>query len=342
MNRKILKNELNNNTMKSRNIIIGIGLILILILVIVSGWVMANPPDTILQGEAEAKQVKVASKIPGRIEKIITKEGAQVNKGDTLVKISTPELDAKKFQAESAKHAAKSQSIKAKNGARVEQIEGAYRMWKKSKVGVDVMQKTYDRVKKLHDEGVVPTQKLDEVSAKLNAAIETEKAALSQYDMAKHGARYEDKMGADALVDQASGVIQELNSYLSEANLRAPINGEIASIISQEGELVNTGFPIITIVDLKDIWFIFNIKEDLLSKFKMGKIIDVTVPALNNKIVQVKINFINPLGDFATWKATKTSGDFDMKTFEVKAAPIENINDLRPGMTALINWSKLQ
>ena len=328
--------------MKSKNIIIGIGLLLVLVLIIASGWIMANPPDTILQGEAEAKQVKVASKIPGRIEKIITREGAKVHKGDTLVEIGTPELDAKKVQAESARHAAESQSIKAENGAREEQIEGAYRMWKKSKVGVNVMWKTYTRVKKLYDEGVVPAQKLDEVRAKLDAARETEKAAKSQYDMAKHGARYEDKMGADALVDQASGVIQELDSYLSEANLKAPIDGEVSSIISQEGELVNTGFPIVTIVDLSDIWLTFNIREDLLSKFKMDKIIDVHIPALNDKMIQVKINYINPLGDFATWKATKTSGDFDMKTFEVKASPIEEVKDLRPGMTALINWTRLE
>ena len=328
--------------MKSKNIIIGIGLLLVLILIIVSGWIMANPPDTILQGEAEAKQVKVASKIPGRIEHILVKPGSRVTKGDTLVEISTPELDAKKIQAESARNAAESQSIKAKNGARDEQIEGAYRMWKKSKVGVDVMQKTYNRVKKLYDDGVVPAQKLDEVTAQLNAAKETERAAKSQYDMAKHGARYEDKMGADALVDQASGVIQELNSYLSEANLKAPIDGEVASIISQEGELINTGFPVVTIVDLSDIWVTFNIREDLLSKFKMDKIIEVSIPALNNQKIQVKINFINPLGDFATWKATKTSGDFDMKTFEVKASPIKAVEGLRPGMTALINWTELE
>ncbi len=327
--------------MKSRNIIIGIVLVLLLILVIVSGWIMSKTPDIVLQGEAEAKQIKVASKIPGRIERIIVQAGQQVHKGDTLVEISTPELDAKKVQAESARNAAKSQSIKAKNGAREEQIEGAYRLWKKSIVGVDVMQKTYDRVKKLYDEGVIPAQKLDEVTAQLNAAKETERAAKSQYDMAKKGARYEDKMGADALVDQASGVIQELDSYLSEASLKAPIDGEIASIISQEGELVNTGFPIVTIVDLSDIWVVFSIREDLLYKFKMGKIIHVNVPALNNQKIEVKINFINPLGDFATWKATKTTGDFDMKTFEVKASPTEPVEGLRPGMTALINWNKL-
>jgi HlyD family secretion protein len=327
--------------MKSRNIIIGIVLVLLLVLVIVSGWIMSNPPDIILQGEAEARQVKVASKIPGRIEQILVKAGEQVYKGDTLVQIGTPELDAKKVQAESARNAAKSQSIKAQNGAREEQIEGAYRLWKKSIVGVDVMQKTYDRVKKLYDEGVIPEQKLDEVTAQLNAAKETERAAKSQYDMAKKGARYEDKMGADALVDQASGVIQELDSYLSEASMKAPIDGEVASIISQEGELVNTGFPIITIVDLSDIWVVFSIREDLLYKFKMGKVIKVNIPALNNKKVEVKIDYINPLGDFATWKATKTTGDFDMKTFEVKASPTEPVEGLRPGMTALINWNKL-
>jgi HlyD family secretion protein len=327
--------------MKSKNIIIGIAILLLLVLVIVSGWIMSNPPDTILQGEAEAKQIKVASKIPGRIEHILVKEGMQVEKGDTLIEIATPELDAKKFQAESARHAAQSQSLKAQNGARQEQIEGAFRMWKKSQVGVDVMEKTYKRVKNLFDEGVIPAQKFDEVAAQYNAALETEKAAKSQYDMAQNGARYEDKMGAEALVDQASGVIQELDSYLSEAFVKAPARGEVASIISQEGELVNTGFPIVSLVDLSDIWLTFNIREDLLSKFRMGKEMTVSIPALGNEEVKVKVTFINPLGDFATWKATKTSGDFDMKTFEVKATPVDAVEGLRPGMTALINWDKL-
>jgi len=328
--------------MKTKNIIIGIAIILLLVLIIISGWIMATPPDTILQGEAEAKHVKVASKIPGRIEHILVRPGTKVKQGDTLLQISTPELDAKKFQAESARHAAMSQSLKAKNGAREEQIEGAYRLWKKSQVGVDVMEKTYNRVKILFEEGVVPAQKLDEVSAQYQAAQETEKAAKSQYDMAQNGARYEDQLGADALVDQASGVIMELNSYLSEASVKAPIDGEIASIISQEGELVNTGFPIITIVDLSDIWVVFNVREDLLTKFRIDRIIQIDIPALGQKNIDVRINFINPLGDFATWNATKTSGEFDMKTFEVHAIPVKPIDGLRPGMTILVDWDKLE
>ncbi len=328
--------------MKSRNIIIGIGILLIIVFAIISGWLLSNPPEKILQGEVEAKQIKVASKIPGRIEHIYFKEGAQVKKGDTLLLIGTPELDAKKHQAESAKHAAESQSLKARNGARKEQIEGALRLWNKAKVGTEVMEKTYNRVKNLHKEGVVPAQKLDEAYAKYMAAVETEKAAKSQYDMAKQGARYEDKLGADALVDQASGVLQELDSYLNEASVKSPIDGEIASIISEEGELVNTGFPVVNIVDLKDTWLVFNIREDLLSKFKMGKKLNAQIPALDMQTIEIEVSYINPLGSFATWKATKTSGDFDMKTFEVRATPTTEVEGLRPGMSALINWSDLE
>lgn len=326
--------------MKSKNIIIGIAALIVLSIVIIAGWLMANPPDIILQGEVEAKNVKVASKIPGRIDRILVSPGATVKQGDTLIQIGTPELDAKLIQAQSARNAAESQSIKATNGAREEQIRGAKDMWIKSKAGVEVYSKTYKRVKKLYAEGVVPAQKLDEVTAQYKAARATERAAKSQYDMARNGARYEDQMGADALVDQASGVIQEIDSYLSEANVKSPINGEIASIISQEGELVNTGYPIVTVVDLSNIWFTFNIREDYLTKIKMGKELTVYVPALNNLEIKVEVNFINPLGDFATWKATKTTGDFDMKTFEVQAKPINPVADLRPGMTVLINWSK--
>ncbi|MCK5847021.1 MAG: efflux RND transporter periplasmic adaptor subunit [Bacteroidales bacterium] len=328
--------------MKSRNIIIGIATLLVLAMIAVTGWIMSNPPDIILQGMVEAKHIKVASKIPGRINKILVSVGQSVKAGDTLIIIGTPELDAKLKQAESVHNAAESQSEKAQNGAREEQIQGAYNLWQKARAAVDVYRKTYKRVKTLHSEGVVPAQKLDEVTAKYKAAQQDEHAARAMYEMAKKGAREEDKKGAAALVDQTDGVLQEIDSYLSEAQVKTPISGEVASIISQEGEIVNSGFPIATVVDLNDVWFTFNIREDYLSKVKMGKAIIVNVPALDNEEIIVKVIFINPLGDFATWKATKTTGDFDMRTFEVKARPVDKIDGLRPGMTALINWSTHQ
>ena len=327
--------------MKSKNIIIVVVSVIVLTLVIISGWIMSTPPDVILQGQVEAKHVKVSSKIPGRIQMIFVKVGSQVSKGDTLLKLGTPELDAKRYQAESARKAANSQSKKAQKGAREEQIQGAYNLWQKAKAAKEVYSKTYNRVKNLYDDGVVPAQKLDEVTAKYKASVQDEQAAKAMYEMAKKGAREEDKEGAAALVDQVDGVLQELDSYLSEANVKSPITGEVASIISEEGELINTGYPIITIVDLKDSWFVFNIREDYLSKLKMGQEITVKVPGIGDKEVKAKINYISPLGDFATWKATKTSGEFDMKTFEVHAAPVEEVEGLRPGMTALINWSEM-
>lgn len=327
--------------MKSRNIIITVASILILTLVIVSGWIMSNPPDVILQGQIEAKHIKISSKIPGRIQYVYVEIGSQVSKGDTLLKLGTPELDAKKYQAESAKKAAKSQSDKAEKGARKEQIQGAYNLWQKAKAAKEVYSKTFNRVQNLYNDGVVAAQKLDEVTAKYKAASQDEEAAKAMYEMAKKGARIEDKEGAIALVEQVDGVLQELESYLSEANVKSPIQGEVASIISEEGELVNTGFPIITIVDLKDVWFTFNIREDYLNSMRMGNEITVSIPALDNKEITAKINYISPLGDFATWKATKTSGDFDMKTFEIRAVPTTVVEGLRPGMTALINWSKM-
>jgi HlyD family secretion protein len=275
--------------MKSKNIIIGTAAIFVLALIIIAGWIMANPPDVILQGQIEAKHIKVSSKIPGRIQNIYIEVGSQVKKGDTLIKLGTPELNAKLIQAQSARNAAKSQSKKAQKGARKEQIQGAYNLWQKAKAGREVYEKTFNRIKNLHADGVVPTQKLDEVTAKYKASVQDEEAAKSMYEMAKKGAREEDKEGAAALVDQASGVIQELDSYLSEANVKTPIAGEVASIISQEGELVNTGFPIVTVVNLKDTWFTFNIREDYLSKLKMEHEITVYIPALNNQEIKAKI-----------------------------------------------------
>jgi len=162
------------------------------------------------------------------------------------------------------------------------------------------------------------------------------------YDKAKKGARYEDKKSAGALVMQADGVLTEVNSYLSETRIFAPVKGEIANIIAERGELVPAGYPVITIVDLADVWVTFNLREDLLAAVQKGSTFKARFPALGMKEVLLKVNYINALGEFATWNATKTSGDFDMKTFEVHAVPVEKIEGLRPGMSALVNWDDVR
>ena len=312
-----------------------IALIIVVILIFIVGLIINRPEPIIIQGEADASEIRISGKITGRINKFNVEEGSQVHMGDTLVIIDSPELSAKLEQANAAENAAQAQNKKAIKGARKEQIMGAFEMWQKAQVGVDISKKSYDRVQRLFDKGVVTAQKRDEAEAQYKAAVATANAAKSQYDMAKNGAESEDKEAALALVDRAKGAVNEVKSYFKEITLTSPINGEVTDVYPKRGELVGAGAPIMSIVDLNDIWFTFNVREDLLGELKMGKTFKVKVPALNNQIVEVKVNYIKALASYATWKATKTTGQFDVKTFEVRARPTAKVENLRPGMTAL-------
>jgi len=310
-------------------------LIIVVVLIFIVGIIINRPEPILIQGEADATEVRISGKIPGRIKAFKGEEGTFVKAGDTLVIIDSPELSAKLDQANAAQNAAQAQNKKAIKGARKEMISGAYEMWQKAQVGVDIAKKSYDRVQHLFDKGVVPAQKRDEAEAQYKAAIATSKAAKSQYDMAMNGAENEDKEAAIALVDRAKGAVNEVKSYLKDITLTSPIDGEITEIFPKRGELVGSGAPIMSIVDLNDMWFTFNVREDLLGELKMGKTFRVKVPALNNQVVEVKVNYIKAMASYATWKATKTTGQFDVKTFEVHARPTAKVADLRPGMTAL-------
>lgn len=210
-------------------------------------------------------------------------------------------------------------------------------MWQKAQAGVTIAEKSYKRVKNLYEQGVMPAQKLDEVTAQRDAAIATEKAAKAQYTMAKNGAEREDKMAAEALVNRAKGAVAEVESYIKETYLIAPAAGEVSEIFPKVGELVGTGAPIMNIAELNDMWVTFNVREDLLKNLTMGAEFEAVVPALDNKTVKLKVYYLKDLGTYATWKATKTTGQFDLKTFEVKASPMKKVENLRPGMSVIIN-----
>ena len=319
------------------NLVLGLVVLLsVIILISIIGWIILKPEPEILQGEVEATEFRVSSKLPGRIQEFRAEEGSHVQAGDTLVLLQSPELMAKLAQAEAAEDAALAQNQKAIKGARSEQIEGAYEMWQKAKVGLDIAEKSWQRVKGLYENEVVTAQKFDEAEAQYKAAAATEKAAKSQYLMAKNGAEREDKLSAQALVDRAKGAVSEVEAYMPETKLIAPISGEISEIYPKQGELVGQGAPIMSIVDLNDCWITLNVREDQLSNFKMGREIKASVPALKVKNAMFKVTYIKALGSYATWKATKTTGEFDMKTFEVHAKPVNKIEGLRPGMSILM------
>lgn len=302
--------------------------ILVIIALLIGIYVFNQENSMILQGEVEVKTIDLSSKLTGRVKRINVKKGDKVKKGDVLIELDTPEIDAKAQQANATLVLAMAQQEKAYNGARNEQIAMA-------KAALDLAQKTYNRLNRLHNEGVIPTQKLDEAHAKYTAAKEN-------YEMLVNGTRVEDKISASANVEKAKGANKEVDSYLKENKIVSPIDGTVTEITVEEAELVGAGYPIVTLVDDNDCWVTFNLREDLLTKIKNGTELNIQIPAISKQPLKFKVNYISVLGNFATWRATKAKGDFDMKTFEVRAVPVEPIKDLRAGMSAIFDWKKLK
>jgi HlyD family secretion protein len=322
---------------KSYNLVIGIvALIVIIFIIAIVGYFVSKPNPLTIQGEAEASEYRVSGKVPGRIEELYVKEGQMVHKGDTVAFIDSPEVRAKLAQANALKSAASAQNRKAQNGARKEQIAGAYELYQQALVQEDVMKKSFDRIQALYDQKVIAAQKYDEVKAKYEAAVAQTKAAKSQYDMAVNGARSEDKAAAQALVDQADGALMEVESYLGELYLTSPADGIISALFPKVGELVGQGSPVASVTDLNDIWFTFNVREDYLHGMKQGDKITVVIPALDGKEVPATVNYVAVRESYATWKATKETGLYDAKTFEVRAVPDVAVDGIRPGMSAIV------
>lgn len=303
------------------------------IVALIGFFTLGRDPEFI-QGQVEVSEYRVSSKVPGRILEIRVKEGDFVKVGDTLAILDAPEVRAKMEQAQSAENAAAALEMKAQNGAREEQIRGAYNLLQQAKAGLEIAEKSYQRIQRLYDEGVVSAQKRDEVYASYKAMEAQCKAAESQYDMARNGARREDKLAAAAQVGRAKGAVQEVTSYIHETVQIAQMEGEVSDIFPKVGELIGTGSPIMNISIMKDMWGTFNVREDQLGDLAVGKTF-TSVPAFN-KDIQMKVYYMKDQGSYAVWKATKANGQYDLKTFEVKARPVEKMEGLRPGMSLII------
>ena len=319
-----------------KNILLAIvGFVAVIIIVALIGFFALDREPNVIQGQVEVTEYRVSSKVPGRILEIRVKEGDFVKAGDTLAILDAPEVRAKMEQAQSAQSAAAAMELKAQNGARKEQIQGAYSVLQQAKAGFEIAEKSYTRIQRLYDEGVMSAQKRDEVYANYKAMEAQMKAAQSQYDMAVNGARMEDKMAAAAQVGRAKGAVNEVNSYIHETVQVAQKDGEVSDIFPKVGELVGTGSPIMSIAVMDDMWGTFNVREDQLNEMKVGDEFTAFVPAFN-KEVKMKVYYLKDQGSYAVWKATKANGQYDLKTFEVKARPVEKLEGLRPGMSLII------
>ena len=312
-----------------------VALTVVIVIVAVIGTIAFKQEPEIIQGYVEVSEYRVSSKVPGRVLELRVKEGDYVNVGDTLAIIDAPDVKAKLTQAESAESAASAMDQMANNGARREQINAAYALLQQAKAGLEIAQKSYNRVQRLFDEGVMSAQKRDEAFANYKALEAQVKAAQSQYDMAVNGARREEKMAAAAQVNRAKGAVQEVNSYISETMQTAQKAGEVSDIYPKEGELIGTGSPIMSVSLLDDMWGTFNVREDQLDGMRIGSVITAYAPAFK-KNIQMRVFYIKDQGSYATWKATKANGQYDLKTFEVKARPITKVEGLRPGMSLIL------
>ncbi len=312
-----------------------VGFAMVVGIVALIGFLALDRDPEVIQGEMEVEEYRVSGKVPGRILELRVKEGDFVNVGDTLAVIEAPEVQAKMTQAQSAVDAASAMEQMAQNGARKEQIQAAFQLLEQAKAGLEIAEKSYKRMQTLFEEEVVSAQKRDEAEAMYKSAQAQVKAAQSQYDMAVKGARDEERRAASATVGQARGAVQEVRSYIRETVQVAQMAGEVTDVFPKVGELVGTGTPIMTIALMDDQWATFNIREDQLKDVKVGNELTVKIPALDIE-AKMKVTSMKDKGSFAVWKATKANGQYDQKTFEVKARPASKIDGVKPGMSVIL------
>ena len=332
--------------------LIGSMLILVAVVAGVAIWGIINlkPADVTIQGQADCEVVRVSGKLAGRLVELYVKEGDYVHKGQRLAKIYSSTTDATLTKAKEMRNVASSQNAKVERGTRYELINSAQKMVEQARsakqqaqAAEEITRKTYERVNNLFNEGVVSEQKRDEAKAALNAAIATVstanaamEAAESQLEMARNGAQAEDKAASKGMENVAQASVREVEALLEDKYLIAPCDGEISSIYPHLGELVIMGAPIMTISLLEDMWASFSVREEKLNDLPMGKEINVMIPALGNKEVKMEVFYVHDMGSYATWGATKAYGDYDSKTFEVKARPVKPIENFRPGMSVIL------
>lgn len=298
-------------------------------------WEATHPAPVPLQGMVDARTISVSAKVPGRLAELKVREGDVLKAGDTVAVIAIPEIEAKLVQVKAQERAAQAREDLANTGARVQEKDAARADWERAKAALTLASKTYERVDALYREGLIPAQRHDEATAQLAAARKVTEAAAAKLSAVDEGARVEDKTAAKALVDQARGGVSEVSSLASESIVKAPAAGEVTRIVMEEGEVAPAGFPLVLVTDLSDKWVVFNIREDELPGVEVGTVLKGFIPAVN-RTVDLKVNWINPRGEYAVWRATRQSTGYDLRTFEVRARPVEELPALRPGMTVIV------
>ena len=322
--------------MHKKNIGIAVAAAAVVALLAYGVWRASQPPPAVFQGQMEARETDIAPKVTARIAEVLVQEGDQIAVGATLMRTDSPEVAAKLAQATAAQQAAQAVADKAQNGARPQELEMAKLQWQRAQAAAELAQTTFRRVDGLAREGLVAAQKRDETETNFKTSRDQAATAKAQYDMARIGARPEDKAAANAQARQVAGVVAEAQAAKAETELKSPVAGEVAKVLARVGELSPQGVAVVTVVDLKDQWVVLNVREDHLQRFAKNAEFDAVLPALDNKAVRFKVFYSAALPDFATWRATRAGQGFDARTFEVRARPAAPVEGARPGMSVLV------
>ena len=330
----------NQEKRANRTLLLTMACVVAAVLVIaIIGFIFMNRPDNFIEGQVEGSDIRISGKLPGRVAEFYVQEGDTVKAGDTLVHIHSSVVDAQLDQAEAMRTVATATDKKVDAGTRIQIINTAASLLSQAEAAETITKKTYQRMERLYGEGVISEQKRDEAKAAYDAAVAAKNAAASQLSLAKAGAQQEDKTAAEAMVKAADSGVAQVNAILEDSYLTAPFDGTIDQIYPEVGELVAMGAPIMNLLRTGDRYVVFNVREELLNDMPMGKELKVMIPALGKKEINVKVYYIRDMGSYATWRSTKSTGSYDSRTFQIKARPTEEIDGLRPGMSAVIpDW----
>ena len=318
------------------NILLAVaGFSAVVFLVGILGFFFLGKTDEVIQGQVDCDDYRVSSKLPARVVEIRVKEGDYVHVGDTLAILQVPEVKAQDQAAQATDKAAKAISDMANNGNRQEVIGTAREVYREAVAAAEIAQKTFMRMDNLYKEGVITAQKRDEAQAAFKATQAQVAAAKEQLKLAQDGSREEEKRAAAKQAQAAGHAVDVVKGLLKETVQISAVEGEVSDVYSHEGELVGMGSPIMSISLIKDMWGSFNVREDQFNGMKIGSVIHAFVPAFN-KTIRMKVYYVKDQGSYAAWRATKNTGQYDLKTLEVKARPIDKIDGLRPGMSLVL------
>jgi HlyD family secretion protein len=320
-------------------------IIVALVVVAIAGlsiWYLLRGEPLLVQGEADATRFDIAARVDGRVAEIPVERGQDVPAGAVLVKIDNPETIAKNEQAIAAKIVAEAQLANVKVGTRAEVIAARKAELERAQASVVLAQKTYDRVSQLAEHGNAPIARLDQATDSLHESQRNVDQTKSAYEQAVNGYTKEEHEIAEAAVKKAIADIAAAQSIIEQMVVYAPVASQVYQRNVEPGEYVSPGVPLITLIDLNDMWIHFDLREDLVKTLKVGDRFDVRIPALADRRITVEVKLIATKGEYASWRATRATGDFDLRTFSIRAYPVDKVPELRPGMSAYLDWRTRQ